>query len=128
MKPSKILAISLVVISFGTITSLSQPASASSTSPKSMRGYYIGNHHLVWLTKRTLGMGAPVSDLYHNHVTSVSKHGKTYKFHTYINYGAHYTRTYTIKKIGYHKLHINGFGTIHKVTKSHYYRYANGGY
>ncbi|CAJ1227595.1 hypothetical protein LZY01_01910 [Levilactobacillus zymae] len=128
MKNSKVFAAALAVASFGTVTGLSQIASASTTTPHSMRGYYIGDNHLLWLTKHTLHEGAPQADVYSYHIRSISKSGKTYRFHTTFTLGDTIYPTLKLKKVGYHKIRLVGMATVHKVTKSHYYRYANGGY
>lgn len=128
MKQHKILAVVLAIGSFGIISGFSQVAFASSTTPRSMRGYYIGNHHLLWLTKRTLREGAPQADVYSYHIRHISKSGKTYRFYTRFTLGDTIYPTLKLKKVGYHKIRLVGMATVHKVTKAHYYRYANGGY
>ncbi|WP_395320704.1 hypothetical protein [Levilactobacillus parabrevis] len=124
----KLLTIGLITLSFLVLSATSEKAFASSTTPKSMRGYYIGDHHLLWLTKHTLHEGAPQADVYSYHIRSVSKKGHNYRFHTSFTMGNTIYPTLKLKKVGYHKLRLVGMATVHKVTKAHYYRYANGGY
>ncbi|WP_061777230.1 hypothetical protein [Levilactobacillus senmaizukei] len=123
------MTITLTAISAVSLfVSTTNTASASSTTPKSMRGYYIGGHHLLWLTKHSLREGAPQADVYFYHIKSVSKKGHTYRFHTKFTLGGSTYPTLKLKKVGYHKIRLVGMATVHKVSKAHYYRYANGGY
>ena len=129
MKPKHSILLGLGIISLSVALLAPTSAQASSaTMPASLRGYYIGNGSLLWIKRGSVSIGSPQADVYSHHVTQVVRYGNTYKIHTYINMGGHYTQTYTLKKTGYHKLHFSYAGSVHKVTKSNYYFYANNGY
>lgn len=110
------------------LCSAPQSAAASSTTPKSMRGYYIGNHHLLHLTKHNLYEGAPQADIYSYHIRRVVRHGKNYHFYTRFTLGDTTYPTLKLKKVGYHKIRLVGMATVHKVSKAHYSHYNFNGY
>jgi len=118
----------VATLAFISVLVIGQPAHASTTSPTGLRGYYIGGNHLLWVTKKSIHEGAPQADVYSYHIRSVSKSGSTYKFRTSFTLGNTIYPTIKIRKTGYHKVRLVGMASMHKVTKSHYYRYANGGY
>lgn len=129
MNFKKIVSLGLITTSLGLgVIAATTTANASANVPASLRGYYIGDHHLLWLTKHTLREGAPQADVYAYHILSISRSGKTYRFHTRYTMGDTIYPTLKLKKVGYHRLRLVGMATVHKVTKAHYYRYANGGY
>ena len=128
MKEHRILSLIVTTIAFVSVSAESVTAHAASNSPSSLRGYYIGGNHLLWVTKKSLHEGAPQADVYSYHIRSVSKSGNTYKFRTRFTLGNTIYPTIKIRKTGYHKVRLVGMASMHKVTKAHYYRYANGGY
>jgi len=103
-------------------------ALASSSVPKSLRGYYIGSHKLLILSKKMVTGGAPQSDTYGNTVTHVYKSKGYYYIRSYIKMDKTYWGTLKLKKVGYRKISCkDGFykgAILHKVTKKQYFHYA----
>lgn len=125
----KHLIILTSILVLGSATTTSAVASTSRNAPSSIRGYYISKDSLLRITKHTISASIPQADNYPYHIAKVSRHGKKYKIKAYINMGGNRTAsTYNLKKVNHHKIHLKNVGTLHRVTKKHFYYFARHGH
>ncbi|MCV3739879.1 hypothetical protein OF387_01430 [Lentilactobacillus hilgardii] len=94
--------------------------------PKSLHGYYIGYHRLMVIRSHTIAQGKPQADVDTSHVTKVSRSGHYYRFHCWISLGTVTHFTVKLSHYGHNKIYVSG-SSLHKVSKSRYYWYANHG-
>lgn len=131
MKLKRSFLLGATALSLGLVaTSAPKPAKAYSTYqtiPRSIRGYYIGNRYMAKITGRQLSEGGPQADMYTYKVLHVNRSGHNYRIHTSFTLGNTVYYTLHIRHVSKNKLKFGGMPLLHKVSKSHYYWYANHG-
>ncbi|EHO51641.1 hypothetical protein [Lentilactobacillus kisonensis] len=131
MKIKGSLILGIATLSFGEamVSGIinAQAYSTYRTIPTSIRGYYISHGHIAMLTGHRIVYGLPQADAYRYTVTSVSRQGHYYRIHTYIKMPNRINITYKIKHISHYKIRIGNANVMNKVSKSHYYWYADHG-
>jgi len=119
MKSHKCFMAVLTILAFGLATMVPESAAASTTIPTKFRGYYIGSNDIAHIAKRTMQLGMPQKNLWHYHITKVTKYGHRYSLAINVDH-VRVNGLFSLSKSGHHKLAIGNFGLVHKVTKAHY--------
>ncbi|GHP12703.1 hypothetical protein YK48G_01280 [Lentilactobacillus fungorum] len=79
------------------------------------------------ITRGYVSEGGPQADIYSYKVLRVNQSGHNYRIHSKFTLGNTTYFTLKIRHVSKNKLKFKGMPILHKVSKSHYYWYANHG-
>lgn len=131
MKIRRSLLLGITALSFGALTTF-KPTTVKAygtyqATPRSIRGYYIGNRYMAKITRKQISEGRPQADMYTYKVLHVNRSGHNYRIHTTFTLGTTMHFTLHIRHVSKNKLKFGGMPILHKVSKNHYYWYAKHG-